>query len=557
MGIINADQTTSRDGKVFFVAELLGASNGARWWRHRRDTSASGQPFTPSYKTEAEAKWAVENLEKADALAQATEILVAEGVTTPEQDILARAYSLAASGGVPVHPGTVSDTYLEFRAWAQATLRLLREEGSDRQPSTFEMAMAFFSNGIRSPAAMLDAWREADRRWQKIQERMRAIDTVKRILEETGEAFVYESKLTKLLELQAAGCEETPRPDELVAGYRNLRAVVQEVRGMLEAEGFAAVPDSGRMEDTYLAGRITSESLADYWRAVLESERLQAQKEAERRERRRREDELIRSMASAFAADRGLTSPRRADLELVGTSAPGGRWPSKNPKDVLDRIYEALVDQPWLRHLIVQEGEWPNLFVSDDGLRWQQDNRILPVAARYEIARVSSLADAYGPVVDWAKPWHVIRPKLLTYIKDKELDLLHRADVLAALGRAREMGKELVVFGNVAYQWIDGEWRLREVVRRDRSGRGQGATLWLTGPIVSRNYGRIIILPFIKSDGTEVNGYTRNSPYEGEAPPRAEPRVIPFEVYARNSRDDTWVHSGEVVVPHSETVALR
>ena len=547
----------SPDGKVFFVAELLEADNGARWWKRRREASDSGQPFTPRFTREAEAKRAVEHLEEADSLSQAAEILAGEGVAMPARDILARAYASAASTGVPVHPQEVADTYRAFCAWSEATHRLLEKEGASRQPSRFELEQAFFAAGVRSPEAMLDVFAEEERRQRNAEEQALALATAKRTLEESGAECVTEAALTRLRELLAVGREQAVPPDELVARYRVLRAIVDEVRSILEADGFEAVPTPRTIEGAYFGGHTSTEALANHWRGILQSERLQAQKLAERRERREREAELIHSMAAVFAAKRGFTLPSRSDLELIGTSAPDGRWPSKNPSDVLDQIHEALADQPWLRHIIIHEGKWPHLYISEDGLQWQQDQHTIPVESRYKIAEISSLSDAYGPVVDWDKPWHVLRPKLLNYIKDRELDLLHRADVRAALARAREAGKELVVFGHVAYQWVDGEWKLREIVRRDRSGLGRGATLWLAGPIISQNFGRIIILPFIKSDGTKVQGYTRNSAYEGEAPPRAEPRLIPFELYARNGRDDTWVHSGEIVVPDEQTIALR
>ncbi|HEY8612574.1 MAG TPA: hypothetical protein VIL69_14965 [Roseomonas sp.] len=420
------------------------------------------------------------------------------------------------------------------------------------------MENAFFSEERKTPEALLTVWREADRRSQRTLERLQVAGEAEQILQEGGTRYVSQHRLTRVLDLQTSKGEGTPGALELADSYRAVEVAVEEAQDILKAQGIDLSGAGSKLEDAYLSGCFTPQSLADYWISVLEDKRLREQKQRERHERREREDEFIRAMAPAFAAGRGLAAPpRRADLRLIGNSAPDGSLACQDPEDVLEQIHEVLSGEPWLRHLIVRQEGWPNLLSSEDGLHWQEKCRSFPVSSRTDKARMAALADAYGPVVDWNSPWHIIRPRLLTVIKSKELDLLHRADVLAALDRARQVGKELVVFGHVAYQWVDGEWRLREVVRRDRNGRSPGATLWVQGPIVSRNYGRIIILPFIKSDGTENSGYTRNSPYEGEAPPRAEPKLIPFEVYARNGRDDTWVHSGDIVVPDSEMVALR
>jgi hypothetical protein len=118
----------SRDGKLFFIAELLAAPNWARWWRHRRDTSPSGQPFTPSYKSEAEAQRTLDDLERADAVAQAVELLVQAGVQAAERSVLDRAYRRATTDEEAISPGALAETYLQFCTWAEETRRLLQRE---------------------------------------------------------------------------------------------------------------------------------------------------------------------------------------------------------------------------------------------------------------------------------------------------------------------------------------------------------------------------------------------------------------------------------------------
>lgn len=114
----------------------------------------------------------------------------------------------------------------------------------------------------------------------------------------------------------------------------------------------------------------------------------------------------------------------------------------------------------------------------------------------------------------------------------------------------RAAGRTLVVIRQLAFLWDEeaGEWHLHDVERRD-SATASGCTLWAEGPIESTNYGRIIVLPYVKEDGTQVDGHIRNAPHEGPAEPRTEPKVIRFAVYDELGRDDTWDHYGNEIVP--------
>ena len=56
--------------------------------------------------------------------------------------------------------------------------------------------------------------------------------------------------------------------------------------------------------------------------------------------------------------------------------------------------------------------------------------------------------------------------------------------------------------------------------------------VWLEGKIDSRNHGRLIILPYKKSNGDFVNGHTKNCPHDGPAKPRHSSQYVslPFHV---------------------------
>ncbi|CHK89876.1 Uncharacterised protein [Salmonella enterica subsp. enterica serovar Typhi] len=59
-----------------------------------------------------------------------------------------------------------------------------------------------------------------------------------------------------------------------------------------------------------------------------------------------------------------------------------------------------------------------------------------------------------------------------------------------------------------------------------------GNTLWKEGTIISKNHGRIVVLPYTKENGEHVRGYTKNAPNDGNALPRHKNEYVelPFEV---------------------------
>ncbi|MBU2894583.1 hypothetical protein KO495_14830 [Colwellia sp. D2M02] len=59
-----------------------------------------------------------------------------------------------------------------------------------------------------------------------------------------------------------------------------------------------------------------------------------------------------------------------------------------------------------------------------------------------------------------------------------------------------------------------------------------GNTLWRRGTILSKNHGRIVVLPYEKENGEFVQGHTKNAPHDGKAKPRHPKEYVnlPYEV---------------------------
>jgi hypothetical protein len=289
--------------------------------------------------------------------------------------------------------------------------------------------------------------------------------------------------------------------------------------------------------------------LVAWWRERLDrqeaqrvSTELKERKEKERSERRAREDAFLRAKAAEKAAADAVVPPVREALSLVGHAAS---------ESVLERMAVELCEKPYLRHVLMYESGYLRLYVSENRLAWKEWGQYETYERKRQIADRAVIADAFGmnPKDDWRK----VRGALLKMLKPSNLDMLHQKDVQAALEKARAAGRTLVVIRQLAFLWDEevGEWLLREVERCDGATASK-CTLWAEGPIESTNYGRIIVLPYLREDGTKVVGHTRNAAYQGRAEPRAETKIIRFAVYDELGRDDTWDHYGNEIVPDGD-----
>ena len=99
------------------------------------------------------------------------------------------------------------------------------------------------------------------------------------------------------------------------------------------------------------------------------------------------------------------------------------------------------------------------------------------------------------------------------------------------LAEALAAGSHAVVLDRFVF-WYEPEggigWTVKEIGAHDSAQAD--AVEWAAGMIVSKNFGRIVVLPFIKDDGTRVAGHTRNAPGDGPAKPRrpGEAKEIAF-----------------------------
>ncbi|MFP1681582.1 hypothetical protein ACLD0W_03670 [Alloalcanivorax sp. C16-1] len=111
--------------------------------------------------------------------------------------------------------------------------------------------------------------------------------------------------------------------------------------------------------------------------------------------------------------------------------------------------------------------------------------------------------------------------------------LLQLASVKRILNDARSRGLRVLVLGGFVFWFEDNKsfgWSVKTL--GDSTNSEKGKTLWVEGRILSKNHGRIVILPYIKENGDHILGHTKNSPHDGKALPRHKDDYVelPFEM---------------------------
>ena len=184
---------------------------------------------------------------------------------------------------------------------------------------------------------------------------------------------------------------------------------------------------------------------------------------------------------------------------------------------------------PYLRTMMVGMLGTRAVVLSKDGVSWGQPWRRnsahdAGVAARAEISE----GFGFGPRLNWSTTKAEIRRILLP----RANELLKLASVKRLLDEALAVGKRALVIGSFVF-WYEREGEIGWVVKALGSSKagGDGDTIWEAGKIISKNHGRIVVLPYLKDNGEHVSGYTKNVAGDGPALPRHPTQYveIPFD----------------------------
>lgn len=221
---------------------------------------------------------------------------------------------------------------------------------------------------------------------------------------------------------------------------------------------------------------------------------------------RRREDEEAMMFIEGRKRHAGRIAPPRSTI-IAPSEADA------------DDIHRALQELPYLRTIVLGRGVTRALAHSTNGLTWRRlsNGYISRKGATWGYR--ARIADAFGlhPAEHWGRTKAAIRKILLP----RAIDMLQLQPMKEMLAEALAAGRHAVVLDRFVFWYEpDGDigWTVKEIGAHD--AKHADAVEWAAGTIISRNFGRIVVLPFIKDDGTHVAGHTRNAPGDGPAKPR-------------------------------------
>jgi hypothetical protein len=228
---------------------------------------------------------------------------------------------------------------------------------------------------------------------------------------------------------------------------------------------------------------------------------LKVQKALIARERLQHEEALM--LAEAKRRNALMPRPTSNDLQLDPAT-------EKLRADLLARLQE----MPYLKAALIGSPK-SVVFLRPSG-KWSAPYRVTrPGAAR--VAR-AEIANGFGlsHEAHWGRCKAAIRQILLP----RANQLLQLFGVQRMLAEALARGEKVLVCGPYVF-WYEEDGSVGWQVKMTHSDREfEGATLWKEGTILSKNHGRLVILPYIKEEGEHVRGHTRNAPGDGKALPR-------------------------------------
>jgi len=265
-----------------------------------------------------------------------------------------------------------------------------------------------------------------------------------------------------------------------------------------------------------------SEKLATLNLAITEKESflLKVEKEVTRKSRLFSEEQLM--LSEGIRRNQKSLRPSADDIVLPD-----------NCENLLEPLMEILRETPYVNFVrlercgrsLLREGEYD----------WSTITKHTKQTAKYFYRERIAAAFGFNGAEHWGKTKSKIREALLP----RANQLLQLASVKRMLADAEEQGKKVVVASGFVFWLEENEnvgWIVKEVSYSEAEKSGN--TLWEKGTILSKNHGRIVVLPYIKENGDLVQGHTKNAPHDGRAKPR-HPREyveLPYEVL-----EDDWM----------------
>lgn len=240
---------------------------------------------------------------------------------------------------------------------------------------------------------------------------------------------------------------------------------------------------------------------------------LKAEKSVTAEERLAQEEQLM--LAEAIRRSQSFPKPNIQDLVL----------PAKDGEKYRDDLYAALCESPKV-HVVQLTNHRVSLMRKGES-DWSTIVNTNAKTGKYVFRE--RIASGFGFV--GTDHWGETKAKIRLLLLPRANKLLQMASVQRMLDEALARGQHVLVVGSFVFWYEQGNdvgWTVKSVGNGGVSKEGE--TLWKEGKIVSKNHGRIVVLPYVKENGELVQGHTKNSPKDGKAIPRYPELELPFEV---------------------------
>lgn len=169
---------------------------------------------------------------------------------------------------------------------------------------------------------------------------------------------------------------------------------------------------------------------------------------------------------------------------------------------------------------------------------WSSPQRVEQKNAQLaERAKIANGFDLLG-----SSHWGETKAEIRSLLLPRANQLLQLASVKRLLAEAFARGERVLVSNGIVF-WYENNgigWQVKQT--SSSTQKDEGETIWKEGTIVSTNHGRLVVLPYIKENGEQVKGHTKNGPKDGPAMPRHPDDYleIPFSLYDGDLMIGLW-----------------
>ncbi len=190
-------------------------------------------------------------------------------------------------------------------------------------------------------------------------------------------------------------------------------------------------------------------------------------------------------------------------------------------------VERILQEYPYVRSMLVSGIHRKQLLKKLPDGSWVRIH--LPTAQQIRGSHRAKIANGFG--LDELAHFGKTKATIRRMLAPESAAMLTQPGIQKVLADALLRRKRALVWGEFVF-WYESDgtgWQVKE--RSGSPGCEDTEAVWHEGQIHSANFGRIVVLPYIKDNGERVRGHTKNGPHDGKSRVRqpGEELLIDFE----------------------------